>query len=41
MSGNITADMMIEHLKDTTNLELKLIKLICIDLLKERKGEEE
>jgi NifU-like protein involved in Fe-S cluster formation len=41
MNGNITADMMIEQLKGSTNLELKLIKLICIDLLNERKGDEE
>ena len=38
---NITAQMMIEQLKGSTNLELELIKLICDDLLNERKGEEE
>ena len=40
MNGEITADMMIEQLKRSSNLELRLIKMICIDLLKER-GEEE
>jgi len=47
MNGRITTEQrytmsnnMIDYLKSTDNLELRLIKLICIDLLKKR-GEEE